>query len=819
MLARIRRLLAPPVFEGDADKTRAAWLLNVILLTLLARAVFIRLTTGADPPRLSLFVPFVLLLAGMLVVMRRGRIRLASVITVAGFWLSLTAAAVATGGLYSVGFRNYILPVIVAGLLLKRGAALFTAGVSIVAGLAMWAAGTSGMPGAAAQSARPEELLITHSISLLMAAVLVTLATGRIEEALADARREIAERQRAEIERRLSEERFSKAFELSPLRMGIVRIKDGVVLDVNACWERDTGFARGHVVGQPILKMTELIGKSGPRIRALLDDAKPARDLEMSFTAKGGEERLALVSVEPIELGGERCLLWVTSDITERKRAERALRESEETFRTAFESATAGVCVVGADGGFLRVNRTLCEMLGYSAEELARMSFEQVTHEEDKHIGGAFVVRALAGYGSHAQFEKRYIHKDGHVIWAYVSSALIDHPAGNRRCFITYVQDITERKRAETERLALTHDLGERIKELTALHRTARLLQEDRPFNEELLSTLAALLPPAWQHPAVCEARISYGDIDARTPGWIETPWMQSEEFVTSRGGRGTIAIAYREERPEAGEGPFLIEERRLIQSLADMLGAHLERKHAEDEIRTSSEQLRALMVSLRSAKEEEGVRIAREIHDELGSALTGLRWDLEELDRAVSGTEVLPSAVALKEKTARMFGLIDATIDVVRRISSELRPSILDDLGLAAAVEWQAQQFQARTGIPCRYNCSAEHPDLDPEQSIAVFRIFQEALTNVLRHAQATAIDVLLEEEGDEFILRIRDNGKGIRSEETSGQFSLGLLGMRERAQLIGARIEFAGTESKGTTVTLHVPRRLSARATTATS
>lgn len=153
------------------------------------------------------------------------------------------------------------------------------------------------------------------------------------------------------------------------------------------------------------------------------------------------------------------------------------------------------------------------------------------------------------------------------------------------------------------------------------------------------------------------------------------------------------------------------------------------------------------------------------------------------------------------------MFGLIDTTIHVVRRIASELRPSVLDTLGLAAALEWQAQQFQAHTGIMCRYEGAAEHLGLDQEQATAIFRIFQEALTNVLRHAQATRIDVTLEEEAAALVLTISDNGRGITEDEPYGQHSLGLLGMRERAHLIGGRLDITGIKGQGTTVLLRVP------------
>ena len=155
-------------------------------------------------------------------------------------------------------------------------------------------------------------------------------------------------------------------------------------------------------------------------------------------------------------------------------------------------------------------------------------------------------------------------------------------------------------------------------------------------------------------------------------------------------------------------------------------------------------------------------------------------------------------------------MALADTTISTVRRIASELRPSILDDLGLVEAIEWQAQQFQARTGIICHCDYSLEAVVLNQEQSTAVFRIFQEALTNILRHAQATRVEIAMKEEAGKFILTISDNGRGITEDDKSRLQSLGLLGMRERADLIGAEIDVAGVEAQGTVVTVRVPKTL---------
>jgi signal transduction histidine kinase len=233
------------------------------------------------------------------------------------------------------------------------------------------------------------------------------------------------------------------------------------------------------------------------------------------------------------------------------------------------------------------------------------------------------------------------------------------------------------------------------------------------------------------------------------------------------------------------------------------------ERKQAEADLRITSEQLRALSARLQSAREEEGTRIAREIHDELGSMLTGLKWDLEELSRLLFTQPGQSQLAMMRDKVRAQIKLTDMSVSTLRRIASELRPSVLDDLGLGAAIEWQAQQFQARTGIVSHCDCSLEKVELTEEQSTAVFRILQEALTNVLRHASATKVNIKIKKEKGYFTLSISDDGKGISESEKSEQQSLGILGMRERAHLIGAEIEIKGTEGKGTVVTVRVPIR----------
>jgi PAS domain S-box-containing protein len=227
------------------------------------------------------------------------------------------------------------------------------------------------------------------------------------------------------------------------------------------------------------------------------------------------------------------------------------------------------------------------------------------------------------------------------------------------------------------------------------------------------------------------------------------------------------------------------------------------ERRRAEEQLERSNEQLRSLSVRLQAVREEESIRIAREIHDELGGALTGLKMDLSWIGKRLSGE----SRAAVQQKLQSALELIDETVVKVRNISMELRPSVLDDLGLAAAVEWQAREFEKRTEIRCEIVSLQEDITLSPEKSTAVFRIFQEILTNVARHAHASRVEVRLTVQGGHLNLKVSDNGRGIVEDKVTGAASLGLLGMRERAMIFGGQVNVVGAEGRGTTVTVCIP------------
>jgi len=226
------------------------------------------------------------------------------------------------------------------------------------------------------------------------------------------------------------------------------------------------------------------------------------------------------------------------------------------------------------------------------------------------------------------------------------------------------------------------------------------------------------------------------------------------------------------------------------------------ERRKAVEDLRNSHEQLRYLAAHLQSAREEERGYIAREIHDELGQTLSRLKLDLSWLKKRLTNEQQ-----QLIEKTEKMSGLIDTTITAVQRISSELRPGVLDYLGLTDAIEWQVKEFVEQTGIECSAAIANDISVEDKSISTAVFRIVQEALTNVIRHSKATCVNVDLANKDNALVLEVRDNGTGIDAEKISSRSSFGLMGMRERARFLGGEINILGIPGKGTTVRVSIP------------
>ncbi len=213
------------------------------------------------------------------------------------------------------------------------------------------------------------------------------------------------------------------------------------------------------------------------------------------------------------------------------------------------------------------------------------------------------------------------------------------------------------------------------------------------------------------------------------------------------------------------------------------------------------------LAAHLQAARETERTHLAREIHDELGQYLTGLKMDVAFMEHMISEANGETPRASLLNKVHAMSSLLDSTVKTVRKISSELRPAVLDSLGLLAAIEWLAEEFQKRSGITCECYLTATEVNLDRDRATAVFRIMQESLTNVLRHAQATRVTITFEKEADHYRIEVKDNGRGVQPQELRKRDSFGVLGMQERAHVFGGAATLTGEPGKGTTLRVKIP------------
>lgn len=362
------------------------------------------------------------------------------------------------------------------------------------------------------------------------------------------------------------------------------------------------------------------------------------------------------------------------------------------------------------------------------------------------------------------------------------------------------------------------HKLGERVKELTALHKTARLLQDSERPAEDVVRDVVNLLPGAWQYPEVAVARIQFGKVDAATSDFRETPWLQAARFKVDDD-CGRIEVGYLAERPDEAEGPFLSEERDLIESLAEMLRSYFQHVQADEALRqahqrlerqvqertaalsASNEALRKLNSELALVEARERRAISSDLHDHIGQALAFVRMRVSEF----RGNAVF---CGFEDSIDEILTLLDKTIQYTRSLTFEISPPVLYELGLIPAIEWLGERFESQHGLRVKTSVKGETARIGETAQIVLFKCVHELLTNIVKHAQARQATIAIEQGNGVVRLTVSDNGRGFDTAElertANDVHTFGLFSVRERMKYLGGRFEILSSPGRGTTATL---------------
>lgn len=465
-------------------------------------------------------------------------------------------------------------------------------------------------------------------------------------------------------------------------------------------------------------------------------------------------------------------------------------------FGQLWEISVDGMRLIDEDGKILLVNESFCKIFKMEKDQLIGKPFSIVYAETEQEAALKSYQRDIRNDKIKTFFERENILWNGRIAWFEFSNSFLTLP-NDHKITLSIIKDISERKKSEME-------LRESESKFKMLFNNANdavfvtQLSNEKSYgdfievNEVACTRLGYTKDEFLQlSPSAIVSQKSINDFTMNMERLLKKEHV-IYDLVHRAKDRKLIPV-------EISSHLFFYNEKPTVLSIARDI---TERKQAEEKLKRTSKLLRELATHLQSVREEERTMIAQEIHDELGQVLTALKIQISLLANKLNDDQK-----PLKQKINSLSDMIDASVESVQKISSKLRPGILDELGLIAAIEWQAEDFEKLTNIKCSLSLPKAEIVLEKNKSTAIFRIFQEALTNIARHSQATKTAISLFNHQSNIYLEILDNGKGITQEQIKDFKSLGIHGMEERAMVFGGQVYIEGIAGKGTTVKVEIP------------
>lgn len=572
----------------------------------------------------------------------------------------------------------------------------------------------------------------------------------------------------------------------------------GTIIDINPAFGELMGYTKSEIVGKKVHVLTHPDQQDDVKvnIKKLLE-GKVLQHVERSVKKDGSIVYMELSERSFSLPDGQKGIICIANDITERILSEKALKDSEERYKGLFWHAPVGIITIDLDGNPVNANNQSLEILG-SPSGLETSKINILKYKPLVEAGFAKYFMECLETGKILRKESFYkSHWGREVYLRYILT-----PIKGKKNKMTGVQclleDITQRKVAEEALRESEYQLRESQK-VANLGSYVYSLRNNTWKSSPTLNTVFGI-DENYKTDLDGWLRIVHPDDRDMMLEYFKNNIMRDHEFFNKE--YRIQRIFDQEKRWVHGLGELEFDSEGNLLKLIGTIQDITERKIAEQSLKESEEQLRQLTIYMDSKSEEEKKRIGREIHDGLGQLLTGLKMDLQWISKKWP-----VESESLKAKFKSMNNIIDTSVKEVQKLSIQLRPKMLDELGLLETIQWEAAQFEERTGIYCNVQFSPEEFEVEHERSSTIYRVLMELLTNVYRHANATKVNIQIEKHNEVYLLKFRDNGIGIRQEQIKSKFSYGLISISERVHTWNGSILFSGEGNKGTTIEVKIP------------
>jgi two-component system sensor histidine kinase UhpB len=595
-------------------------------------------------------------------------------------------------------------------------------------------------------------------------------------------------------------EKYKTIFYKAPLPKWIYETKTLKFLEVNEAAVQHYGYSQDEFLNMTIKDIRPK--EEEEKFINHLNKVSSGTDTTKStwrHVKKNGKVITVEVTAHPIKYNDEVARLVVINDITERIKAEKSLRQHEETNRLIMSSSLDAIICMDIFGKITFWNPQAETIFGWKSRDIEGKHLADTIippqYREQHRKGLTNFLITGEGPVLNRIIEISAMNKEGSEF--PIELAIIPIHQDDTTFFCGFIRDITERKKAEEQLSGERNLLRSLIDNLPDY-----IYVKDKETHYIINNKAFVKLVGAESENETTGKKVT--DLFEEEVGRIN---MEEDKKVLTLGtviiDRDEPIVTYKGEKRWllTTKVPLKDKEEKVV-GILGISKDITERKLAEQELRQSREDLRLLAAHLEQVREDERITIAREIHDELGQQLTVLKMDVSWLHKNLPD-----SNKKAKEKTQHLLNMLENTVKTVRKISSELRPSMLDDLGLLAALEWQSQEFSKRSGIKTIFSSAIGNLYFSQNIATGIFRIFQESLTNVARHADATRVKASLQMKNGNIVLQIEDNGKGFTIASIENNKTLGILGMRERTLMMGGEYKITSTPGKGTIVEVIVP------------